>query len=86
VRSVVILNWSLENQTSVSIAGLGLHSAQVLRLTAPSLTSKDGEQFAGAQVDAQCRWLPKTGERLESDLITLPAASAAVLRESTGQN
>jgi hypothetical protein len=86
VRSVVILNWSLENQTSVSIAGLGLHSAHVLRLTAPSLTSKDGVQFAGAQVDAQGRWLPKTEERLESNLITLPAASAAVLRESTGPN
>ena len=86
VRSVVILNWSLENQTSVSIAGLGLHSAHVLRLTAPSLTSKDGVQFAGAQVDAQGRWLPKAAERLESDQITLPAASAAVVRESTSQN
>jgi hypothetical protein len=85
VRSVVILNWSQEEQVSVSIAGLGLRSARVLRLTAPSLTSKEGVQFAGAQVDAHGRWLPKTEERLKSDLITLSAASAAVLRESTGQ-
>ncbi len=86
VRSVVILNWSQKNQTSISIAGLGLHSAHVLRLRAPSLTSKDGVQFAGTEVDAQGRWLPKTEEQLQSDLITLPATSAAVFRESTGRN
>jgi hypothetical protein len=86
VRSVVILNWSQANQTSVSIAGLGLQSAQVLRLTAPSLTGKDRLHFGGAEVDAQGWWLPKRQEWLESDLVALPAASAAVLRESNDQN
>jgi hypothetical protein len=86
VRSVVILNWSQESPTSVSIAGLGLQAARVLRLTAPSLTSKEGVHFGGAEIDAQGRWLPKGEERLESDLVALPAASAAVLRESNDQN
>jgi hypothetical protein len=86
VQSAVVLNWSQENPASVSIAALGMRSGRVLRLTAPSLTSKEGVHFGGAEVDAQGRCLPKTEERLQSDLITLPAASAAVLRESTGRS
>jgi hypothetical protein len=79
LRSVVILNWNQTDQVSVSLAGLSLQSAQVLRLTAPNLTSKDGVSFAGAEVDAQGRWSPKSEERLQSDSIALPAASAVVL-------
>jgi hypothetical protein len=86
LRSIAVLNWSQANQISVSLAGLRLHSAQVLRLTAPSLVSRDGVRFGGAQVDAQGRWSPQSGERLRSDSIALPAASAVVLRELGYQN
>ncbi len=64
LRSIVILNWNEANPISVSLAGLGLQSAQVLRLMAPSLTSKDGVRFGGAAVDAQGRWSPASEERL----------------------
>jgi hypothetical protein len=86
LRSIVILNWNQANQISVSLAGLGLQSAQVLRLTAPSLTSKDGVRFGGAEVDAQGRWSPQRVERLQSDWIALAPASAVVLREERDQN
>jgi hypothetical protein len=86
LRSIVILNWSEANSISVSLAGLGLQSAQVLRLTAPSLTSKEGVRFGGAVVDAQGGWSQASEERLTSDSLALPAASAAVLREPRDQN
>jgi hypothetical protein len=86
LHSLVILNWSESDPISVSLAGLGLQSAQMLRLTAPSLTSKDGVRFGGAAVDAQGRWSPESEERLESDWLALPAASAAVLRQPRDQN
>jgi len=86
LRSIVILNWNQASQISVSLAGLGLPSARVLRLMAPSLTSKDGVRFGGAEVDAQVRWSPKSEERLQSDSLALPAASAVVLGEPGDQN
>jgi hypothetical protein len=86
LRSIVILNWNQANQISVSLAGLGLQSAQVLRLMAPSLTGKDGVRFGGAEVDAQGRWSPGSDERLQSDSLALLAASAVVLREPRDQN
>jgi len=85
VRAVVVLNWSQSNQVSVSTAGLGLRSPQVLRLTAPGFSSKEGVHFGGEGVDAQGRWSPKEDERLQSDSIALPPASAVVLRESNDQ-
>jgi Glycosyl hydrolase family 79 C-terminal beta domain len=85
VRTVVVLNWSQSNQVSVSIAGLGLRSPQVLRLTAPGLTSKEGVHFGGEAVDAEGRWSSKEDERLQSESIALPPASAVVVRESNDQ-
>jgi hypothetical protein len=86
VRTGVVLNWSQSSQTAASIAGFGLRSPQVLRLTAPSLISKDGVHLGGAAVDAQGRWSPEKEEWLQSDLISLPPVSAVVLRESNNQN
>ncbi len=80
--SLVVLNWSESDPISVSLAGLGLQSAQILRLMAPSLISKDA-RFGGAAVDAQGRWSPQSEERSQSDALALPAASAAVLIAAT---
>lgn len=86
LRSIVLLNWSEVNPISVSLPGLGLQSAQVLRLKAPSLASKEGVRFGGGVVDARGRWSPAGEERLQSDSLALPPASAVVLRQPREQN
>ncbi len=82
--SVTIINKDLiDVDVNLSIpdaAGEG----RVLRLTAPSLESKEGVTFGGAAVDAGGKWEPNATEVLRGSggrvAVRVPAGSAAVLK------
>lgn len=80
--AAVILNWSEMEPARISLAKLGLHAAQVLRLEAPSLLSKDGVTLGGAAVDEQGRWSPRRAEFVHGDELRLDPASAVVVRRT----
>jgi hypothetical protein len=56
---------------------------QAMRLTAPSVNATSDVTFAGASVNADGTWAPKTTEALTlsagNTTITIPPASAALL-------
>jgi hypothetical protein len=79
-RSVVIVNTDAAIDAHVSVAGLGMKHASVLRLVAPDAESTAGVTFAGAAVDESGRWKPKSKEKLSQETVTIPRMSAAVLR------
>ena len=79
-RSAVIVNTDAANDAHVSVAGLGMKHASVLRLRAPAAESTAGVTFAGAAVDESGRWKPKSKEKLSDGTVTIPRMSAAVLR------
>jgi hypothetical protein len=59
-------------------------AGQVLRLSAPSLDSKEGITFAGSSVSSDGKWQPRSSEFLHGSrshhTIRVPAGSAAVLK------
>lgn len=61
-----------------------IHKASVLRLTSPSLVSKEGVLLGGSAVSKEGRWKPEAPERLRVSggeiEIEVPAASAALIR------
>jgi hypothetical protein len=81
---VVLINKDLARPVLASVAHNSSRSkAGVIRLTAPSVTSKEGVTLAGSAVGADGTWTPRAGEpapavsaRFE---LLLPAASAALL-------
>lgn len=77
-RNVVIVNMSSTN-ANVSIAGLGIKRASVLRLTAPDGSSKTGVRFGGAAVDSAGHWKPSMKEELHRSRVLVPPMSAAVV-------
>ncbi len=86
--AVTIINKDevLDAEVSLSIPK-ELADGEVLRLSAPSLQSKEGTTFGGAAVSASGRWQPEVTEILHSrdgnGWILLPAGSAAVLKWGT---
>ena len=80
LRSVVIVNTDAANDAHVSVAGLGMKHASVLRLLAPAAESTTGVTFADAAVDESGRWKPKSKEKLSDGTVTIPRMGAAVLR------
>lgn len=86
-RKVVLVNKNRAQAAQVRIATTG-HTATILHLTAPSAESKTGITFGGASVDADGRWVPRLTESaaLKSNrlVVTLPAASAAVIKIHAG--
>ncbi|HZP04635.1 MAG TPA: glycosyl hydrolase family 79 C-terminal domain-containing protein [Terracidiphilus sp.] len=78
-RNAVIVNMSLTN-TDISLAGLGIDKASVLRLTAPERASKTGVNFGGAAVDSNGNWKPKMKERLLKMSVQVPSMTAVVVR------
>lgn len=80
-RAAVILNWSDVDPVRVSLAGLELHAAEVLRLAAPTLLSKYGVTLGGAAVDGQGRWSPARVERMHGDELKVDPVSAVVVRQ-----
>ena len=81
---VVLINKDLANSVVASIVpGSPCTKAEVIRLTAPSVTSAEGVTLAGSAVREDGTWTPQPGEpvpcvnsRFE---VSLPAASAALL-------
>ena len=81
---VTLVNKDLTKPVVASIAaGTQFTQGQALRLTAPSVDATSGVTFAGATVNADGTWAPKTPEALTlsagNTTVTLPPASAALL-------
>lgn len=81
---VTLVNKDLTKAVSASIsAGTKFTKGQALRLTAPAVDATSGVTFAGAAVNADGTWAPKTNEGLTLSAgrtaVTLPPASAALL-------
>jgi len=80
-RNVAIVNTSAAN-AQISIAGLDIYHASILRLAAPAPESKTGITFGGTAVDSAGRWKPAASEKLQHGSILVPRMSAAVIRAS----
>ena len=80
VRSVVLINRGSQSQR-LSIAELGLSKVWPLRLSGPALDSTTGVTLAGHAVAADGSWKAGTEHVLDARDLTLPAASAIVLRD-----
>jgi hypothetical protein len=78
-RSLVVVNTNPGKTAYISIAGLGISRASLLRLSAASASSTTGVTFAGAAVGASGHWQPATKEQVRSERISVPAMSAAIL-------
>jgi hypothetical protein len=83
--SVTIINKDVSRDANVSIAAnQHLAPANALRLTGPSLESKDGVTLGGSVVTADGKWEPRALEPLRGKggecEIRIPAASAAILK------
>ena len=81
---VTLVNKDLTQSIAASVTGgAKFTKGQVLRLTAPSVDATEGVTFAGAAVNADGTWAPKTTEALTLSAgtasATLPPASAALL-------
>ena len=81
---VTLVNKDLTKPAAASIAaGAQFTKGQALRLTAPSIDATSDVTFAGAAVNADGTWAPKTPEALTlsagNTTITLPPASAVLL-------
>lgn len=86
--ALTIVNKDKSRDAEVSIVTTeGLADADALRLTGPSLQSKDAVTLGGSAVDVNGRWKPTQLERVRSKggrcEIRIPAASAAILRWTT---
>ncbi|MGB6744333.1 MAG: glycosyl hydrolase family 79 C-terminal domain-containing protein, partial [Terracidiphilus sp.] len=81
-RSAVIVNTDRISDAHVSLAGLGMDRAVVLRLLAPIPESKTDVTFGGAQVNAAGQWSGKSKERLHGAVVEIPRMSAAVIRSA----
>ena len=81
---VVIINKDLTQSVNASVAsGLPRAKVEVIRLIAPSVTSKDGVTLAGSAVSRDGTWMPRPGEHVQCVNgrfeVSLPASSAALL-------
>jgi hypothetical protein len=82
--SVTIINKDFANNAAVEIRGLpGFNRCEAIRLTAPSLQSKDKITLGGASVDSNGKWSATIRESVPGDhtrwTIQVPAGSAAIL-------
>jgi hypothetical protein len=81
---VTLVNKDLVKSVQAAVAaGPGFTKGQAWRLSAPSVSATDGVTFAGAAVDADGSWAPKTTETLNvadgRTSVSLPPASAVLL-------
>ncbi len=81
--TIVNKDESLNADVRLSIPS-GWDTAQVLRLSGPSLQSKEGTKFGGSAVSSDGRWEPTMNEVLRANggnaTIQVPAGSAAILK------
>jgi len=79
-RSAVIVNTDRTNDARISLSGLGMDRAEILRLQAPAAESRTDVTFGGAPVDASGRWRAKSKERFHGATVEIPRMSAALIR------
>lgn len=80
---VVLINKDLKESVKASIkSGTSLNKAEVIRLSAPSITSTEQVTLAGNTVAKDGTWTPQPGEKVPcvngTFEVSLPAASAAL--------
>jgi hypothetical protein len=80
---LTLVNKEATRDAHVHVTCPGIHKAGALRLTAPSLSSKDGVLLGGSQVSMFGKWTPGATEPLRVRTgemeIAVPAASAATV-------
>jgi len=78
VRSVVLINKSVDAGARVSLGRLGLRGASAMRLAGHSLDSKTGITFGGAAVAASGEWTPGKAEPVAGDVLVLPGSAVII--------
>jgi hypothetical protein len=81
---VVVLNLDLARPVTASVSpGMACTKAGIIRLAAPSISSKDAVTLAGSSVGKDGTWTPRSGEPVPAVegkwQVSLPAASGALL-------
>jgi len=81
---VVLINKDLTKSVDVTVAaGSPRAKAEMIRLTAPTVTSKDGVTLAGSSVAENGTWTPQPGKPVEGTngkfAVLIPATSAALI-------
>jgi alpha-L-arabinofuranosidase len=81
---LTLVNKEATRDAPVRVSCQGVSKADVIRLTAPSLSSKDGVLLGGSQVSIFGKWTPGVAEPVRvrggEMEIAVPAASAAIVR------
>ena len=82
---VIVINKDVSREADVKIAvSRPTRNGHLMRLTAPSLQSKEGVKLGGAPVDAMGRWKAASTEKVEATdkgyHIRIPAISAAIIQ------
>ncbi|MGB7134017.1 MAG: glycosyl hydrolase family 79 C-terminal domain-containing protein [Acidobacteriaceae bacterium] len=78
-RSVAVVNTHFTLEADLSVAGLGMKHASILRLLAPHPSSTAGVTFGGASVDDAGTWRAIRDEAVHREIVSVPAMSAAIL-------
>jgi hypothetical protein len=78
-RSIVIVNMT-PSEVKLSTESVGVDTASILWLTAPTLESRTGVSFGGGTVGADGHWKLEHKDRLRNGTVTVSKLSAAVLR------
>jgi hypothetical protein len=80
---LTVINKDMNRDASLSISGIGAKQAQVLRLSAPSLTATSGITLGGAAVVGQGRWSGGKSDPVKLSggraLLEVPSGSAALI-------
>ena len=82
--TLTVINKDLSRDAAVEASGIVPKHAQVMRLTAPSLTATSGVTLGGAAVEADGTWNGGKTEAVRiaggKALVDVPAGSAALIR------
>ncbi len=81
LRSVVLINRSVERSVRISLPMAPWDNFTAVRLSAPSLDSRTDITLGGASMDASGAWSPASEPSLHGK-VDLPAGSAVILRAS----
>ncbi len=86
VQRIVLVNKTADQGATVSSPEVPLRGAAVMRLSGPSLGSTGGVTLGHASVDAHGAWKPGKLEPVQTDEVTVPPASAAILFLNAGSS
>jgi hypothetical protein len=83
---LTLVNKEATRDAHVRVSCIGITKAEVIRLTAPSLSSKDGVLLGGSAVTSAGKWSPGRPQSIRVTAgeleIQIPAASASLLELS----